>query len=304
MSLSSTPIATRTGGKRELTSPEDSLDPKKNKIHGESTSDADVSIILKEAGIGETFTEATDTVANITLDKPAYDGIAEALKDSFMGEIKELMTSSIHGIVDSIIKGVVEGLNNKILALENDNISLKAANKALEVRVTELEKLDNRCDELEQYSRRNILRVTGIPENRDEDTDKHILDVCKSLSLNLDLKDIDRSHRVGKVVQPDSRGSTIRPRSIIVKFSTYRARNLLYKARTHLRSSGFRNVFINEDLTRTRNTLLYEARKLAKSGKINSCWSSDGSILVKDNSSSTHKIGDINSLRRFGYVPS
>ena len=43
------------------------------------------------------------------------------------------------------------------------------------------------------------------------------------------------------------------------------------------------NVFVNEDLTRTRSKLLFNARTLMRAKKLKSAYSSDGKIFIRDN---------------------
>ena len=50
------------------------------------------------------------------------------------------------------------------------------------------------------------------------------------------------------------------------------------------------NVTLNQDLTKTRNKLSYEARKLVKAGKAKSSFVWDGKIFVIDNKDKKHKI--------------
>ena len=66
---------------------------------------------------------------------------------------------------------------------------------------------------------------------------------------------------------------------------------------------GHEGEFINEDLTKKLNEYLYEARKLFKSKNLKGAWSSDGTILVKDNGDNVHRIMSLNDLVPFGYVP-
>ena len=55
-------------------------------------------------------------------------------------------------------------------------------------------------DSLEQYSRRNSLRIAGIPEEEGEETDKIVLGLAANLNIELNQTEIDRSHHVGKPV--------------------------------------------------------------------------------------------------------
>lgn len=50
------------------------------------------------------------------------------------------------------------------------------------------------------------------------------------------------------------------------------------------------DLFFNDDLTKTRGELLYEARKCKKAKRIKGAWSFDGRIFIKDNADSTHEI--------------
>ena len=141
-------------------------------------------------------------------------------------------------------------------------------------RVVEIENL---LDTGEQYSRRNNLRIFGIPEGNEarENTDTLVFYLCKSLGADVALGEIDRSHRTGK---PEGR----KTRPIIVKFTSYRARQKLYSLRRNLKSNDeYDRVFINEDLTQRRSQLLFIARGLAKSKIIENACSADGNILIR-----------------------
>ena len=75
------------------------------------------------------------------------------------------------------------------------------------------------------------------------------MDIASAVSVDFDLSEIERSHRVGKP-------RAWLPRDIIIKFSTYRTRQKIYKNRTVLKDCGHKGVYINEDLTKHRNYLL------------------------------------------------
>ena len=126
-----------------------------------------------------------------------------------------------------------------------------------------------------QYSRRNSLRISGIPETVNEDTDKAVLHVAETMGVSISPSEIDRSHRLGK---PSDRQT----RDVLVKFTSYRAREGLMKNRRNLKTSELRGVYVNEDFTKVRSKLLYEARKCVKANKLLGAWSSDGRILVKN----------------------
>ena len=154
-------------------------------------------------------------------------------------------------------------------------------------------------NQAEQYSRRNCLRISGFTEDDNIPTDDIVLKLAADTGSSVTLQDIDRSHRIGNPTSPKRKV----PRDIIVKFSTYRARANFYKARTSLKDNGHEGVYVNEDLTKKRNGYLYEARKLFKRGELKGAWSSDGTILIKDNLDEVHRISSLNDLIPFGYRP-
>ena len=57
-------------------------------------------------------------------------------------------------------------------------------------------------------------------------------------------------------------------------------------------------LYINEDLTQFRSKLLYQARVLKKDKRIKECWSSDGTLLIKDNDGRIFTINTITDLNR------
>ena len=82
---------------------------------------------------------------------------------------------------------------------------------------------------LEQYSWRNSVRISGYPEPYAENTEDRVVKIAKELDVDISKDNIDRSHRVGKPTQQGrSAPDRVRPRDILVKFSTYNTRQQLY----------------------------------------------------------------------------
>ncbi len=130
-----------------------------------------------------------------------------------------------------------------------------------------------KLNDLEQYTRRNSVRLFGIPESTDkhENCDNIITNLARDkLGVNLDVNEIDRSHRVGKKSNEPGK----KPRPIIVKLATYRSRQKLIRNRRKLNGTG---ITIKEDLTRTNQTLL---EQVSRTDKVLSSWTTDGRILV------------------------
>ena len=279
--------------KRELTSPEFEAESKKNKFEANLVSYTDLPPLPESP---ESPTMATDhgtfdttsSETSILIPPSEMLKLSEMLKDTFRGEIGAIVTD--------IVTGVLKGLEARISTLEKTNSDLRKVNKSLITRVATLE---SQVDQAEQYSRWNCLRVSGYKEETTEVTDDIILKLAADTGSSITPYDIDRSHRVGNPTSPKRKV----PRDIIVKFSTYRARANFYKTRTNLKTVGHDGVFVNEDLTKKRNGYLYEARKLVKRDLLKGAWSSDGTILIKDNKDDVFRITSLTDLIPFGYTP-
>ena len=259
MSVTSTPLKP-ISKKRELSSPEELIELKKNKT--DETGDSAMA----------------EGTSSVTLQESDLKTIADFLKDAFETKLTEM--------ANAIVTGVLEGIQTKVSTLEKENQNLRER----------VEKLEAKADAAEQYSRRNCLRIAGVPENEAADTDSFVLDLSRAIGAEIALTDIERSHRVG-------RPSTGRTRDIIVKFASYRTRRKVYGARIATKDSGYAGIYINEDLTKPRNKLLLKARKMAKTNILKSAWSSDGNILVRDSSDERHRIITETDLAVFGPVP-
>ena len=192
------------------------------------------------------------------------------------------------------MKGVLKGLRDQITTLDNSNKTLKKENTSLLARVAALEA---KADQAEQYSRRNCLRISGVKEEEEENTDDIVLSMANAVDSDIRLHDIDRSHRIGNPKKKRSKA-----REIIVKLATYRARNNFFKQRTLMKEPGHVGQLINEDLTKQRSMYLYEARLLVKYKILKGAWSSDGTVLIKDNAEKVHRVTSLTDLVPFGYV--
>ena len=157
----------------------------------------------------------------------------------------------------------------KDLVVEKDQ-TIKALKEEVKV-------LETKTDALEQYSRRNSLRIYGIEEKEHEDPAEIIVNLTsKDMGIDIQSSALDRVHRVGK------KSDSGRSRPLLVKFATYRDREKVYRAKARLKEQPHGRIFVNEDLTRPRAQLLYQARQLKKERIILDCWSHDGQILVKN----------------------
>ena len=216
---------------------------------------------------------------------------------------------------------VVQVLTNAITSSLRSEI--RTLREALERKEEKIAELQDRVDSLEQYSRRNNVRISGIPDSTSdvENTDAIVKKVGEVIGMTITDEMIDRSHRVGK---PGKMG-----RDVLVKFTSYRYKHLIMRARSGLKNkdaarlglspagavrqpesaaaaaampipSPAGRVYVNDDLTRERSRVAARARQLKRDKKIKDTWVRDGEIYVKKNDDSINKLSTSRQLDVFG----
>ena len=113
-------------------------------------------------------------------------------------------------------------------------------------------------DRLQQYSRRESVRIFGIRQAEGETAEQvelSALGVFKEAGADVKEEDIAAVHRVGKV------GRGLRP--ILVKFVSRRKRREVMEKKKSLKGKdGYQKVCINDDLTPRRAKLLALVKRL------------------------------------------
>ena len=181
-------------------------------------------------------------------------GLSEQIVDiNSRLEKQEKYTDSIRATVDTLMHR-----NTKI-----EQESLKKSKN-----ISDLEKslatARQEINNLEQYGRRMMCVVKGIPRFKKESTDDIIMNISRHLNVNIKKSDIDISHRTSSKDDAD----------IIVKFDSRKSRNLFYEGRkkmkdiptttTDLGYTVNNKIYINESLTAINGDLFKFAREQLK----------------------------------------
>jgi hypothetical protein len=238
--------------------------------------------------VNGSFSDPDATVITGSLPSPSPKG-------SLVGDMKEVLSDPavLETIACAVAAKVTLGLRKEIESLKEE----------LQQKDREIESLKEAVDSLEQYSRRNCIRIGPIPEEQEENVLDIVKHVAESAGVNLPDGAIDRAHRVGK---KPTEGQT-HNRSIIVKFTSYEHKATLMKARKNLKTvdgsvlfqdrrwpalpppAGARpakhKIYINDDLTKERAKVAAKARTLKKDKLIDDTWVRDGAVHVKRNDS-------------------
>lgn len=160
------------------------------------------------------------------------------LKDMF----KELCTTLANQKLE------IDSLNVKVT---RNDLKISQLEDKVAVLTASVNAMKSHADNNEQYSRRQCLRINGIPKEDNESSNKcvdKVIDLCKnSLKVNIEKADIDRAHRVGK-----------ERKTMIVKFFSFSKRTSVYRAR---KAAGNQNHKIYLDLTHQRLNLLDKCKE-------------------------------------------
>ncbi|KAI4458221.1 odorant receptor [Holotrichia oblita] len=193
-------------------------------------------------------------------------------------DYKEIFKECVENLItdDTFIQRLGNALTKTIensikVALKTYSDTLKTYSASIDQLKEENLTLRNKMDNLEQYSRRNNIRISGLVEEQNENLQEKVLNFCRDkLNVSAESRDIDRVHRLGKP------GKTS-PRCVIIKFTNYGSKQKILAARKKLKGSK-EKCFVTEDLTKSRYELYRAAQD--KWG-VKHVWTQDGRIKVK-----------------------
>eukprot|EP00794_Sanderia_malayensis_P002001 gene2001-2276_t len=194
----------------------------------------------------------------------------EELGPSSRNEEEFTSRSAFENILDSKLESLKQDLASKEHVKELLGVIKDQQSKIniLESRVVLLEKyvshLEKTMDDQEQYQCRLCLRVNNVEIKLGEtetagDCLEKVKEMFNELSVKIPDSAIDRAHRIGKVKEKDGK----RYRQVIIQFTTWRHRTMVYKARKN--SDKYR---IRLDLTKKRIKVIEKTNDMLRSRKL------------------------------------
>ena len=160
---------------------------------------------------------------------------------------------------------------------------------------TQMYKMDVRLIEVEQYSRRESLVITGIPDSISQrDLEGVVINILGSIGVRVQSYDISACHRLFKK-QNDTTAKTI------IKFinrkiigSCLLKQSLLYKCKFTINLPG---LGFEQHLCASNDRVLRECKKLSYYGQIQDFFTWNGFIkIVRNNFTKPLKINHIDEL--------
>jgi hypothetical protein len=171
--------------------------------------------------------------------------IRECVKTEIAGltaSVKEVQ-ANVKAAVQEAVNIAVGDLANKFKSVEN-----------LTQHVNKMALLSRyESDRLEQYTRRESIRIHGINEKDNENLIEIVCELGKSLKIDCNASSISAVHRIGRRDGPSGR-------HIICKFISRVTRDEFLKKKKELKTKGSK-TFLCEDLTPLRAKLLEQCKK-------------------------------------------
>ena len=176
---------------------------------------------------------------------------------------------AVSGLTTHMLSAIMSGVATAFMQLTAnmfEKFQEKQKRKACECNERKVSDLESKIDllryendRLEQYSRRENIRVLNLSEpagtETKEELEAGVAEVCSQTGIAVTAIDFAACHRVGK-------RKTEKPRHVLVRFVNRRIRDAVIRGRRHLKGKdGFDGIYINEDLTLHRSKLMHLIKK-------------------------------------------
>lgn len=194
----------------------------------------------------------------------------------------------------------------RLIKLVDEVSTLKTMIRAKDQQIASLEQ---RVEDLEQYTRRDDLVITGLelrhrtyaratanaettedaPREELLSLEQQVVNFLNSKNINIYKEDISICHALPR------KSEKVRP-AIILRFISRKRRSDVIMHAKNLRGT---NVFINEHLTKKNGDIAREARMLRKQRKITGTWTRNGNVWIRDQDGNAKIIKDMKELDKF-----
>ena len=188
---------------------------------------------------------------------------------------------------DAILDRLCDRLAERIEATVNFAVAEAVAEKDREIQELKekLHETSDQVNELEQYSRKQCVSISGVSEMQGEDVAQRVLEIARAAGAELSPGELDVAHRVGRPREG-------KQRAIIARFVSFTARQKVYDKRRDLRTAKaaagsslttaeLKKIYISDSLTKRNEETMYTARQLRKEGRVWAAWTDNGKMKIK-----------------------
>lgn len=204
--------------------------------------------------------------------------------NSLLDQIRQIIREEMKEQKEDIssIKNTLLEVQNLTAQQANEINQLKRINTDLQVQV---EGLNQKLNNVEQYQKRQDVIVSGIPPLPSENPIETTMTLCTHMEIQLEKWELLNAHRLHKRASGDI--------PLIIRFNSPKVRDkMLAKAKEINLSAhifgGNQNtkLYINEHLTVANQKLLKTAKTLHKGAGYRFVWSKNGKIYARETENS------------------
>ena len=189
--------------------------------------------------------------------RTAINNVIPNIVENIVAEVQ----STLKATIDHSVEEAVESAKGEIYTKIYNDMGFMEAKVSLRAQCE--------AEALEQYNRRDNLKVFGMTEDPAENTIEKVISLCSHIDAKVEERDISIAHRL------PTRNGRVKP--IIVKFSRRVAKIDVMRNKKKLREEQS-DIRVFEDLTKPRSTFL----NLMKTDKnLASVWTKEGVIFYK-----------------------
>jgi len=254
------------------------------------------SIIISNRNIEESVNKANDRVTELSNKIDHFQNEIEGLAKCVATNESQIKTQ------DSKIDKVQTQVNSLFNKDSQTTLQKEAVDKKINDLNKTIVKLQTAVNDAEQYGRRNMIDITGVPRQNQEDTDEIVTRIAAATGSEVTKRDIEISHRT----------STVNEASIIVKFYSRKARNNFWESRKNLKgktvsdilegTNSTRKIFLNESLT-SKNGAIFKAARNKLKDNFKFIWTRHGVVFArKDSNAEKILIKSLDDLNRITII--
>lgn len=261
-------------------------------------SKADIECITADGLVWRCVNCASNRRKSMRLDSSVDQG--NVTLDDLMTAIKEIRDSqkSCEKDYNISFETVNTKLDENTMAIKLQSEQYEKCIKVMEELLSEnkqlkekVKKLEERLEDVEQYSRSNSLEIHGIPMEKNESVLNIVKEVGRALDLDISDTMVDACHRLGNKQNGN-------PPGIIVKFVRRTDKEEFIRKRRvkrtlstrHINRPDDRPIYVNESLTPTRRRLLAMARAARNEKNYKFLWVRNGKIFLRKEENAEVKV--------------
>ena len=196
-----------------------------------------------------------------------------------MSSLEEQIREKISNLMEKMKQQVQEEVKKAKEQIEQDiNANFQFLEDDMRSKMATIDKTNQHLNSLEQYTRKNSIRLFGIKESDEDNVERQAIQIIKD-NLRIEIKetDIEIAHRAGKF-RPEGRRDAKKSRPVLLKFASHKTKVKIMRAKKEFKGTEY---WVTEDLTSENADKVKVLNQLRKDNKIKSVWTVDGKIRVK-----------------------